>query len=179
MSHVQQRSTFVTVVAWIFIALSGFGTVISVLQNIMVHTMFRGPEFDAMLHGPTPGMPPFAVFLFAHFELFVFATLLLSAFMLVSSIGLLRRWNWARLCFVGLMGLCIAWQLVGMAVQFSMFASMREQFAAASTLGGPDMGPFFIAIAVASVLFGLAFSALFGWIAMRLLSAPVVAEFRR
>jgi hypothetical protein len=179
MSQVQQRSMFVTVVAWIFIALSGFGTVISTLQNIMVHTMFSSPEFDRALHGPTPGMPPAAAFLFGHFELFVFGVLVLSALLLVSSIGLLRRWNWARLCFVGLMVAAILWQLVGIGVQFSIFSTVRDQFAAASTAGGPDVGPFLIAIAVVSVLFGLGFSVLFGWIAKRLLSAPVAAEFRR
>lgn len=180
MSELKQRSVFVTVVAWIFIALSGFGTLISILQNILIQTAFSSAEFNQAMQAPAPpGTPPFAMFMATHMHWFFLLFLLASAFMLVSSIGLLKRWNWARLCFVGLMVLGIAWQLVGLGIQFSMFSSMREQFSAAATQGGPDMGPFFVAIAVVSVLFALVFGVLFGWIAKRLLSAEIAAEFRR
>ncbi|MDD2271386.1 MAG: hypothetical protein PHP95_11805 [Desulfuromonadaceae bacterium] len=39
-----QRSTFVNVLAWIFIVLGGFTTFISILQNIMIRVMFRKEE---------------------------------------------------------------------------------------------------------------------------------------
>jgi hypothetical protein len=178
--QVQQRSTFVTVLAWIFIALSGFGTVVAILQNIMMFTVFRGPEISQAMQAPAPpGMPSAAAFMMSHVYLFFLAFLLTSAFTLTSSIGLLKRWNWARLCFVGIMVLGILWNLGGLALQFSMFSSMQHQFSAASTHGGPDMRPFLIAIAVVSVLFAVGFSVLFGWITKRLLSPVVAAEFRR
>ena len=60
-----------------------------------------------------------------------------------------------------------------------MFSSMREQFSGAAVQGGPDMGKFFIAMAVVSVLFAIAFAVLFGWIIKRLVSPAVVAEFTR
>ena len=44
MQSIAQRSTFVTVVAWVFIVLSGFGTLISLLQNLMIQTVFTSPE---------------------------------------------------------------------------------------------------------------------------------------
>lgn len=180
MAQVQQRSTFVTVLAWIFIALSGFSFIISILQNIMIFTVFRSPEVSqAMQAPPPPGMPPAAAFMTSHFYLFFLAFLLLSAFTLASSIGLLKRWNWARLCFIGIMVLGILWNLGGLVFQFSMFSSMQEQFSAAATRGAPDMQPFFIAVAVVSVIFAVGFSVLFGWIAKRLLSPAVTAEFRR
>lgn len=179
MNENRAKSTFVTVVAWIFIALSGFGTVIALLQNILVQTVFRSPDVTQAMHVSPPGAPPFAAFMATHFQWFFLAFLLVSAFMLVSSIGLLRRWNWARLCFVGLMVLAIAWQLAGLGLQFVMFSSMREQFSIASAQGGPDMAPFFIAIAVVSILFAIGISAVFGWIVKKLLSAPIAAEFRR
>ncbi|MCR6496750.1 hypothetical protein LJB71_11415 [Thermomonas sp. S9] len=178
MSEDRKQSTFVTVVAWIFIALSGFGTAISILQNIMVQTVFRSPEVSQAMQAPPPGAPPFAAFMATHFQWFFLAFLLISAFMLASSIGMLRRRNWARLSFIGLLSLAILWQVGGLALQFSMFSSMREQFSAAGQ-GGPDMGPFFIAMAVVSVLFAVGFSVLFGWIIKRLLSPAVVAEFIR
>ncbi|MFT3761341.1 MAG: hypothetical protein QM761_01780 [Pseudoxanthomonas sp.] len=180
MAQVQQRSTFVTVLAWIFIVLSGFSTVISILQNIMIFTVFRSPEISQAMQAPPPSdMPPAAAFMTSHFHLFFLAFLLASAFTLTSSIGLLKRWNWARLCFVGIMGLGILWNLGGLVLQFSMFSSMQDQFSAAASHGGPNMQPFFIAIAVVSALFAVGFSVLFGWIARRLLSPAIAAEFRR
>jgi surface polysaccharide O-acyltransferase-like enzyme len=177
--QIQQRSTFVTVVAWIFIALSGFGTVIAALQNVMLFTVFRSPDAAQVLHAPPPpGMPPAAAFMASHAYLFFVAFLVVSAFTLISSVGLLRRWNWARLFFVGLMVIGVVWNLGGLALQFSMFGSMQEQFAVSAQQGAPDMQPFFIAVAVVSVLFAVGFSVLFGWIAKRLLSPAVVAEFR-
>ena len=178
MSANQQRSTFVTVLAWIFIVLSGFGTAIAILQNIMIQTVFNSPEFNQATQTMPPGAPPFAAFMMSHFQLFFIAFLLASVFMLISSIGLLKRWNWARLCFIGLMALAIAWQLAGLGIQFSMFSSMHEQFSSAATQGAPDMAPFFIAIAVFSVIFALGFSLLFGWIIKKLVSAPIAGEFR-
>ncbi len=178
MSTNQQRSIFVTVLAWIFIVFSGFGTAISILQNIMIQTIFRSSEFNQAAQAVPPGVPPFAGFMMGHFQLFFIAFLLASAFMLISSIGLLKRRNWARLCFIGLMALAIAWQLAGLGIQFSMFSYMHEQFSAAATQGAPDMAPFFIAIAVFSVIFALGFIVLFGWIVKKLISAPIAAEFR-
>ncbi|MDR2016323.1 MAG: hypothetical protein LBP90_01760 [Burkholderiales bacterium] len=171
MTEMQQRSTFVTAVAWVFIGLSGFLTIISILQNVMVQIVFRDVEMDQI--------PPDAPFMANHFQLFFLAFLLVSAFVLISSIGLLRRCNWARLCFVGIMLFGILWNLGGLVVQFIMFSSMRGQFGEFAAQGAPDMQSFFIAIMVGSGLFAVGFSVLFGWIAKRLMSAPIVAEFRR
>ena len=172
------RSTFVTVVAWIFIALSGLGTMISILQNIMIQTMFKGPEMEKALQAPPPpGAPPFATFMAGHFQLIFFSFLIVSAFMLASSIGLLKRKNWARLLFVGLMVLGIVWNLGGLVLQFTMFSSMQDSFANAP--GAPNMKPFMIGMAVVGVIFALGFSGLFGWIAKRLLSPAVAAEFKQ
>ncbi|HEY1142256.1 MAG TPA: hypothetical protein VGE88_18935 [Lysobacter sp.] len=176
MHRTNLRSTFVTVVAWIFIALSGFGTLIGILQSAMVLTVFNTPEVaQAMNAPPPPGTPPFAIFMMKYMvALFVFM-LSLNAVTLVSSIGLLLRRNWARLLFIGLMIVGIVWNVAGLALQFFMFSSMREQLAAIPD--APDMGPLFVAIAVVSIVITLAFSVLFGWIARRLMSPDVVAEF--
>ena len=180
MEQVQQRSTFVTVVAWIFITLSGIGTVIAVLQNIMLFTVFRSPEATQALQAPPPpGMPPAAAFMMNHFYLFFVAFLVISAFTLIASFGLLKRWNWARLSFIGIMVLGIVWNLGGLVLQLGMFSSMQEQFSANAQHDGPEMQAFFIAVVVVSVLFAVGLSVLFGWIAKRLHSQAVVSEFRR
>ena len=176
-SAVEGRSTFVTVLASVFIALSGFGTIISILQNVMIQTIFNRPEFNKTLRSLPPDAPPFAAFMMGHFQLFFLGFLLVSLFMLISSIGLLKRWNWARLSFVGLMLLAIIWQLVGLGMQFFFFSSLPEQFSAAATQSGPNMWPFVVAIGVMSALLGAGLCVLFGWIIKRLMSAPIAAEF--
>lgn len=181
MSNVEQRSTFVTVVAWIFIVLSAFGAIIGILQNIMVQALFRSGELNqAMQASPSqPGLPPMATFMFENFQWFFLGALLVNLFSLTISIGLLKRWNWARLCFIGLMVLGVVWQFVGLGIQASIFSSIHEQFSTASLHGAPDIGPFFIVIGAVSVIFALAFGALFGWIAWKLMSKPIAAEFQR
>ncbi len=181
MSDVKPRSTFVTVVAWIFIALSGFGALIGILQNIMIQAVFRSGEFGhAMQTAPgQPSLPPMATFMFEHVQWFFLAMLLVNLFMLACSIGLLKRRNWARLCFIAIMILGVIWQVVGLIMQATMFSFMRDQFSAAQMQGAPDMGAFFIAMGLVSVVFALAFGALFGWIAWKLASKPITAEFGR
>jgi hypothetical protein len=105
--------------------------------------------------------------------------MLVSLLTLVSAIGLLRRWNWARLCFIGLMALGIAWQLAGLGLQYTVFSSIQSQFPGQAAHGGPDMTPFFLAIGVFSVIFALGLAVLFGWIIKRLLSPAIAAEFGR
>jgi hypothetical protein len=58
-----------------------------------------------------------------------------------------------------------------------MFSEMQGSFA--NVQGAPDMRGFFIAMAVVSVVMALGFSGLFGWIAKRLLSPAIVAEFKQ
>lgn len=151
---------------------------ISVLQNIMIQTLFRDPEIGKVLQAPSAaGVPPLAAFMTAHFQTFFFAFLIVSVLMLASSIGLLKRKNWARLLFVGLMILGIVWHLGGLVLQLTIFSFMQENFA--DVPGAPNMKPFIIGIAIVSVVFAATFSGLFGWIAKRLLSSAVAAEFKQ
>lgn len=169
------RSTFVTVVAWIFIALSGLGTAIAAPQNVMLFVMFRGALAAQAARPPPPGVPFFAAFLTAHVQ-FVFAGfLVLSVITLVSSIGLLKRRNWARMCFVGLMLFGVAWQLAGLGLQLVMMRSLQQGAI------GPvaDMQAMLYVMATMGALFAVGFGVLFGWIAKRLLAPAIAAEFVR
>lgn len=182
--QMQTRSTFVTVVAWIFIVLSSFGTVIGILQNVLLWTVFRTPEVTTALEeaqAASPEMPVIVSTMFQYMPLFFLATLLVTVFTLVSSIGLLRRWNPARLCFIGIMILGALWTLVGMVFQFYAFSEMRTQMAEWSSEideAFVDMSAFTNGMMVVQVVFSLAFVALFLWIAKRLLSPQIAAEFR-
>ena len=120
-----KRSEFVTVVAWVFIGLSGFMTLMSVVQYFMFGMMMSlGP----MQHGmyDVQAQMPAAAFVFSHYRLLIGAVVLLSLITLVVSIGLLKRWNWARLVFIGLMALGIIWNVAGTIVQFMVLRAMPK-----------------------------------------------------
>src|SRR6478672_6650334 len=98
------QSSFVTVLAWIFIVLAGFATLISILQNVMISLMFPIEEMQAAMVQAKhkQDMPVFAEFMFSHFQLFFLSFLVVSSVTLVSAIALLKRKNWARVLFIGL-----------------------------------------------------------------------------
>ena len=175
--NTDQRSTFVTTVAWIFIIFTGLATLISVLQNIMLHVFFAIPEMSMVMNMPLSGEPAFVTFLKSQMRLFAALLLVYTAITFASSIGLLLRKNWARLIFIGMLVLNVAWCIAGIILQFAMLPSMQDSFA--SVPNGPDMTIPLITVSIFSVLVVLGFAALYAWIANRLVSPAIVAEFRR
>ena len=171
------RSTFVSVLAWVFIVLAGFLTFISVLQNIMINTMFSSPQMPAPTGPGAEQMPAFFRFMLGHMQLFFLAFLAVSTGTLVAAVGLLRRKNWARLAFVGICALGIAWNIAGLVLQQIMFSSMPGAPSSAS----PDFRAEFDHMATVmqafSVVMALSFSVLFAWLIKRLLSEAIRAEF--
>lgn len=173
------RSEFVTVLAWVFIGLSGLATLIAVLQYLMFGMMMSfAPMQDAMNDAQARGdVPPAAAFMFGHFRQLIGAFFLLSLITLIASVGLLKRRNWARLLFICLMALQIAGSIAGLFLQRLLLAGMPVL--------PPNMPPDFSSqmermmsgMQVVGAIFTLGFCVLYGWIIYRLMSAPVRAEF--
>ncbi|MGE4545945.1 MAG: hypothetical protein AB7D06_17795 [Pedobacter sp.] len=175
-SAAPQRSTFVTVLAWIFIVFGGFATFISILQNIMIHMMLpKGDTGQAMQQVENiDHMPAFANFIFNHFDLFFLFFLIVSATSFIAAIALLKRKNWARIVFIVLMSLGILWNLGGLVMQFTMFSSMPEM---ANQTALPGFEKVMLIMKVASTIMVLAISTLFAWIIKKLSSSTIKAEF--
>lgn len=168
------RSTFVTVVAWIFIVISGFMTVIGALQNIMLHSMFMETTHGAMQVPPDAGVPAFAAFMMNNMQWFFVAFLVVSATTLIASLGLLKRKNWARIAFIGIMVVGITWNMAGLVLTASMLSGFTSQ---QMPPGPPDMGIFKNLILGFNVVFALGLSGVFGWIIKRLRSEALHQEF--
>lgn len=180
------KSTFVTVVAWVFIIFSGLSTFISLLQNLMVGLMpqqfLRDATADTTFAHMMPSGPRF---MFAHLRLLVLLVLALCVLMLVSSIGLLRRRNWARLVFIGLLSAGILYNIAGLFLQQSMMSSFTASFPIDSTFGadsaaqqfGQQFHQMMAGMRVFIISITVAFCALFAWIIVKLLSPPIRAEF--
>ena len=180
------KSTFVTVVAWIFIVLSGLTTFISLLQNVMIGFMPRD-LFNSAIQDTTFAhvMPSSTRFMFTHFQLFFLLFFVLSALMLLSSIGLLRRRNWARLVFIGLLGFGIVYNIAALVLQQSMMSSFTPPFPIDSVIGADStfrettqqFTQMMAGMRVVMFIFAIGFAALFAWIIAKLMSRPIRQEF--
>jgi len=174
------RSSFVTSVAWTFIVLAGFATAITLLQNIMISVMFPVEEMRASMREAQKSqpMPVFASFMLDHIRLMFGLFFAVCALTLVSAIGLLKRKNWGRLMFIGMMVLGVLWNLAGVFIPYFMFSSfppipetaprdLHDNFQLMTNI----MMGFTIVIAIV-------FAVLFGWIAKRLMSSDIRREFK-
>lgn len=175
------RSSFVTSLAWTFIILAGFTTVIAVVQNLMIGMMFPAPEQfeDAMRqsHHGSQTVPPLVIFMFRHFRLLFASFLAMSALTLVASIGLLKRRNWARLVFIGLMVLGVFWNVVGAILPYFVLPSFPQPPDAAPSEFQENFRVMTNIVMGITVVVALVFAGLFAWLARRLLSAEVRREF--
>ncbi|MEO8674236.1 MAG: hypothetical protein ABI569_01575 [Casimicrobiaceae bacterium] len=150
---VPPRSAFVTVVAWIFIVGTGVGVCVSILQAIMFVFIVPTEAFwSASNMSLDPDQTPAIVLFIAGHMLLVFGVLWsIAVVTLIAAIGLLRRKNWARLAFIGLMGLAILCNFGGLWLEAEIFSS--------------------------SALSAIGLSVLFAWIIKRLASRTAGAEF--
>jgi len=161
----ERRSVFVTVVAWIFVVLSGFTAFVSIGQNIMVWTHPGFSELTAT-SGSSAG---FEGFLDRHFRLFVLGFLCVTIVMLVSSVGLLKRKNWARISVVTMLAFWILWNVASLAMVY--FFGMEEMQRAAQLHKAHLFMQLFI------LVFLVAISAVLIWVIHKLLSPEIADEF--
>ena len=174
MSIGERRSEFVTVIAWIFILLTGFSTVVLLAQNIVFRTMFSGEVGRSMMQNMGHA-PPFARFMFGNMDVLFLGILLISLLAFITSIALLKRKNWARLLFIVFLVIGVLWNVGGLVLQFTIFsdmaafhnANMPQQFTSMMT-----------AMRLMASFIGIAFVVLFLWMIKKLVSRDVKEEFR-
>jgi hypothetical protein len=144
------HSRFVSVVGWVFIVVSALGTITAMIQNIVVHAL--GPQVGILSHAsPPPNASWFTVLVMSHLNFYFAVLFAIFVITFVSSIGLVKRRNWARLAFVGLMALGVLWNIPAL---FSPFATHKLY-----------------------IFYSLVLIFLFGWIGTRLASSKTTAEF--
>lgn len=88
--------------------------------------------------------------------------------MLVSSVGLLKRKNWARVSVVALLALWVLWNIATL-VMIYLFGMQDGQLAAGQ--------PHSVFIQLFMLVFLVAVSALLIWIIRKLVSPTIVEEF--
>jgi hypothetical protein len=173
------RSSFVTGLAWTFIVMAAFSTFVAVLQNIMIALMFPIDEMRAAARGTetTGQLPAVFRFMIEHMRLLFGSVLALSIATLVAAIGLLKRRNWARLLFVGILGLGVLWNLGSIAIPFLMPSPGLELPPGPDAAFAENFKLMWNIMLGVTVVMGLAFAGLFAWLIKRLMSPEIKREF--
>lgn len=173
------RSGFITALAWSFIILAAFSTLITLFQNVMLAVMFPMEEMRAAMREAQKSqpMPELFVLVFENFQLVFQLALASSVVTLVAAIGLLRRRNWARLLFIVIMAFGVVWNLASLATPFYMDALIPE-IPAHAPPGVEDNFRMVWHIMIGFItLTCLVFAALFAWVVKRLLADDIKREF--
>jgi hypothetical protein len=174
--NVGSRSLFVTLTAWVFLGLAGLASLSALLQNALLASWMPGLQGLGALQP----LPLLTGLMIGYLPWVVGAGLAVSLATMVSTVGLLLRLDWARRCFIGLLALAIAANLLGLWLQHEVVQSVVEATLARSPLppaAAGVFGGFVTAARLMAVLVTLAACGLLGWIIRRLMSPAVRQEF--
>lgn len=165
--NVGARSIFVTVTAWLFIALAAVASISVLLPNSAIGSLLPPSAWPSRL-------------LIDYLPWMVAGGVLLCLATLASAIGLLMRLDWARRVFIGLVAVALVANLLGLWLQQEVLQSVAD-----STLSGAALAPqaagvlggFVTAARVLAVVVTLGACSLLAWIIRRLTSSSVRQEF--
>jgi hypothetical protein len=165
------RSLFVTVTAWLFIALASMGVVSAVVQQAMAS---GAPAVS------THGLPIVTAFLVEQLPWVLLAGLCFAVATLVAAVGMLIRLEWARRVFICVLAVTIVFNLAGLWLQHEVVQAVVAATLKAAPLP-PSVAEAFVGFVTASRVMGVAMTlvgcALCGWIIRRLMSPAVRQEF--
>jgi hypothetical protein len=174
------RSTLVTVVAWVFLAFSALATLGALLQvlvlaiapaadvNRVVNRVAQDTAFTHLLPRPY-------LFMLHHWHLVALIKLTWWAVVLVASIGVLQRKEWARRTFVAVLAIGVV-QLIGaLVLSQSIMMSVAAQIA--STSGRNQMPPGMGSGMALAGLLMVGIGAILLWLLFSFRSARVREEF--
>lgn len=171
--NVGSRSRFVTFVAWMFIFMAAFACEWAVIQNATQSSW-------AMLAGSQSDLPWLSALLLRHATWVFSAAIALSLATIVCAVGLLRRVEWARRVFIGLLMVAIGVDLAGLWLQQEFMNVLVDSALRQATLPQQAAEVFGGVVTAARVLAGfitlVASAALVG-IIRRLMSPSVRQEF--
>jgi hypothetical protein len=177
--YLSARSLFVTVTAWVFIALALMGGLSGLLQQATLASWLPALQ---TLPGAAPigGLPWPARWLAAYLPWWIGTGVGVSLALLTSAVGLLMRREWARRLFIGLLALLIVLNLGGLWLQHTFVQILVDSTLRSGPLppsAADVFGGFVTAARVMAVIVTLSACGLLGWVIRRLMSAPVRQEF--
>jgi len=176
-----RRSEFVTVMAWISLALGLMGVVSGILQGAMLLALPTDRMVQDFLAMVAPGaqLPSAMAWVFGNLGLLNFLSLLSSVLFAAVSYGLLKRFEWGRVGFALFLAASALAGIVGAAV-FAHFLSVAYDMNDAGIAGiDPAFQRMQSAMKVAMVVAALLVAVLHGAIIWKLYRPEIRAEFGR
>lgn len=179
--QVPQRSEFVTIMAWISLALGLLGVASGIMQGVMLLAMPADRMVQDLLGAVAAEtrLPSPMLWIFDNLGLLNFLSLLSSALFAVVSYGLLKRFEWGRKGFVLFLAASALFGLLGAAV-FVHFLSLTSGMAGADIA---EIDPAFqslqSAMQAAVVVATSLVAVLHGAIIWKLYRPSIRAEFTR
>ena len=178
-SDAESRSGVVTFIAWVAIILSGFHTALGLIQNLMFQTSPFGEMLGSVKGDELPADAPYMfTWLVDNMSVFIFLVgFAIPLCILVVSINLLKRKNWARILFVAGLALGIALTLYNVGSEIVWLGdrdSVPEDLAiefSYSVIDFERVNSIFLGV---SVFFVAIYSAIIWW----LMRPVVVREFK-
>lgn len=168
-----KNATFITLISWVFILIGGFIALGTLMQSVMLTFLFSNEEFAAAMQLSSKEMPAQAAFMLEHIRSISWSAFAIAALLVSASVGMLRRKNWARLLFIGMMWLFAVVTVTMAMVQLGYLANLSA---------GKDLPEGFIKLMQAtklmSLLFGIGLGVLFGWLGWKFARPAIKAEFR-
>ena len=174
------RSTLVTVVAWVFLILSALAT-LGAVMNVLILAVTPASTVDAIVSRVTQDtavthlLPAPYQFMMHHARPVALIKLAWCAAVLITSVGILQRREWARRTFVATLGIEIIVVILAFVMSQSMLMGIARQLASQSRTGQvpPGMGT---GMALGGLL-GVGIVAILLWLLFTFRSARVRNEF--
>lgn len=174
-------SSFVTVMAWISIALGVMGVVSGILQGVMLAVLPPSQLLQGMAGGGLQGvpMPPGLAWLLEHLALLNFLSLLSSAVFTVVAYGLLKRRRWGRTGFACFLGLSALGGVAGAAGFGHVLAAFGGLAGADPAAIDPTLQSLQTAMVMVLYVGAALIAVLHGAIIWKLFTPAISAEFAR
>jgi len=179
------RAGWINVVAWITLVLCGIGVLMIGLEVLAYQAFSHTPAFETMRQHlmAKPESAALMATVSRWLPGILVLSLLWSTVAIVASIGLLKRREWGRRLFVGLLVFGVLWQGVAIPMQWWLTDALRAIVLAFADLSKESeqlrlqLDASLSSSHASGLFFGLVFAGLYGWLAWMLRTPRVRAEF--
>lgn len=176
-SELVPKSNFIIVLSSISIALGCYAMYICIIQFFVMHHKFLKEQeiylANQLAEQATIALTSDQLMISKSYFSFLFF-FIFSATLVVAAVALLKKMNWARILFIILMFLGIAWIVIELILQFTYFGSMQD-ISGENALH--NFGVTKQTFPIAYLILAVGISALFGFIIKKLFSQKIRDEF--
>ncbi|HYM85604.1 MAG TPA: hypothetical protein VET30_02600 [Pseudoxanthomonas sp.] len=182
-ADMRPNSSFVSVLAWISIALALLGLLYGVMQ-VLMGALLPSDFYLRMAnpYGAPVQLPPLMHWIYTHTLVMGVAMVVLSALFLWVSWGLLKRHEWGRKGFIAILAVGTLWQFGCIWALPQLLEGTLAMQAGAFPQGQampPELEGMMTGVMIMGGVLALVFAALHAWIIWKLCAPAVRIEFHK